>query len=101
MVKISQKKQALHMVTHVGLTTSVTIVTNDFWSPWLPTLPVFLLSPLLLQLSWLQRLPLFCLVATVSRMRQRCLILREFPILSYSNSSISPYYKIQVNMNRD
>ena len=89
------------MVTHVCLTTLVTIVTNDFWSPWLPTLPMFLLSPLLLQLSWLQRLPLFCLVATVSRTHQKCLILREFPILSDNNSSISRYYKIQVKMNRD
>jgi len=89
------------MVTHVCLTTLVTIVTTDFWSSWLPILPMFILSPLLSRLSWLQRLPLFCLVATVSPTRQKCLILREFPILSDNNSSITPYYKIQVTMSRD
>lgn len=89
------------MVTHVCLTTLVTIVTTDFLSPWLPILPMFILSPLLSRLSWLQRLPLFCLVATVSPTRQKCLIAREFPILSDNNSPISPYYKILVTMNRE
>ena len=47
------------------------------------------------------KVTMFRLVGTVTRTRQKCLILREFPILPDNNKSISPYYKIYVTLNRE